>query len=140
MLRRWALLRQRPEWNTNTMKTKPTVKTPSAAAEVREPQRYDDASGQKLYRPKVGEKMAVVGAAADKTAQEWTTPFYGVSHLGKFGIANWWATIEDHGTFVHLNRWFPGCKFEPLRSDFDTLAEAKQQGERWVKRGILNNI
>lgn len=70
----------------------------------------------------------------------WTTPFYGVSHLGTFGNGSYWATIEDHETFVSLRRWFPGCGFEPHRSDYDTIQEAKRIGERWVKNGVLNRI
>ncbi len=71
---------------------------------------------------------------------KWTKPYYGVEHLGDWSPESWWATIEDHNTFVKLLRWFPKCQFHPHESFHDTILEAKQKGERWVKRGVLNRI
>jgi hypothetical protein len=80
--------------------------------------------------------------AVIRSGGSWTEPFHGVQHLGAEGslTRSYWATVEDHGTFASLCRWFPGCGFEPHRSDHKTLAEAKRLGERWVRNGVLNRI
>ena len=62
----------------------------------------------------------------------WTEPFHGVQHFGVFGSKTNWATVEDHGSFATLYRWFPGCGFSPTTHDFESVAEAKAIGETFV--------
>jgi hypothetical protein len=63
---------------------------------------------------------------------EWTKPYCGVSHCGKPSDGKRWATVEDHGSFVTLLRWFPGCGFKPNESTHDTVEDAKDKAEKWM--------
>lgn len=64
------------------------------------------------------------------TAQ-WTTPTYGVQHLGKHGDRRW-ATVTDYGTFALLLQWYQGCGFDPHEERHPSAAAARAAGERWV--------
>lgn len=67
-------------------------------------------------------------------AATWSAPLAGLSHLLSVDPSRW-ATVVDHGTWAELNRWYPGCKFRPIESRFDTVEHehAKRAGEKWLE-------
>lgn len=61
----------------------------------------------------------------------WTRPFHGVSH-GQVNGKKSYATVVEHGSFVELKRWFPGCGFSPTETHHATVDEAKAVAEKWL--------
>lgn len=81
--------------------------------------------------------MSTKTSGADTTQKsEWSTPFYGVSHLGKPGDKRW-ATVSDRGSFTETQLWFAGCGFYPHEETFESMEEARSAGEAWVERAEL---
>lgn len=66
---------------------------------------------------------------------DWTTPYCGVSHLGKPGDDRW-ATINQYATGCELLMWYRGCGFSPNRAWFPTVDSARFDGAKWVNGGI----
>lgn len=63
----------------------------------------------------------------------WSTPCCDTSHLGKFSLKTRWCTVVTWGSFVELSRWFPGCGFNPMKSEHLTESEAKLKAEKWME-------
>lgn len=72
------------------------------------------------------------------TIPAWTAPFHGVQHLGKFSTKAHWVTVCDYGTFAELSCWFPGCGFSPIHSTHDNAAQARREGEKYMRGHSLN--
>ena len=66
-----------------------------------------------------------------KAEQQWTKPYFGVSHLGEL-CDRFRLTVCDYGTFCLLHKWYPGCGFSPIEEEFDTVAQAKGAGMWWL--------
>jgi hypothetical protein len=66
----------------------------------------------------------------------WTRPFYGIQHTRQ-RINGRWATVTEWESCVELDGWYEGCGFNPYGARFDTLAEARAAGERWVLQGVF---
>ncbi len=64
----------------------------------------------------------------------WTKPYYGVQHLGEMGTGRHRVTVCDHGSFALLHKWFPGCAFSPTESTHANAAEARAEGEDYLKK------
>lgn len=71
----------------------------------------------------------------DTTKATWSKPNHGVQHFscerGKVASSHW-LTVESHGDVAILLRWFPGCKFSPMKSRHASVADAKAFGEAWL--------
>lgn len=64
----------------------------------------------------------------------WTTPYYGITHLGALKDRRR-ATVTDLGTCAEVAYWLKGCGFSPAESVFDDVDAAKRAGERWIETG-----
>ena len=62
----------------------------------------------------------------------WSRPSHGVQHCGSGSPRDYWATVEDYGSFAVLSLWSPGCAFHPEQSTLATADEARTVGRRWV--------
>jgi hypothetical protein len=62
----------------------------------------------------------------------WTAPYHGVSHSSTPGKKSY-ATVTDHGSFADLSMWFPGCGFSPTKQQHDSVEQAKQAAEAWLR-------
>lgn len=74
------------------------------------------------------------GINSNGDPRTWTTPFYGVTHLGNHRDAKSWVTVYDCGTFAQLSCWYPGCGFSPLATKHATAAAAQAAGEAWLAK------
>ena len=63
----------------------------------------------------------------------WTKPYYGVTHCGYFSLRSYWCTVTDRNSFVELSKFYPGCGFHPHESTHETVEEAKNEAEKWLK-------
>ena len=60
---------------------------------------------------------------------EWSKEYYGLSHLGSFSIHTTWYTVQRINDIALLKTWYPGCKFSPQETIFDSVEEAKTHAE-----------
>lgn len=67
-------------------------------------------------------------------ADTWTTPYCGVQHLGS---GPYRVSVTDHDTFADLSCWYPGCGFNPVRSQHDTIEDARAAGEKWLASSLV---
>ena len=88
--------------------------------------------------------------------EAWTKPYYGITHLGKFGTETFWCSIMSIGgryspdgwieivkpTLYELTKWFPmgktynGKGKHYLTEDFKSLEAAKKEAEEYLQRNI----
>jgi hypothetical protein len=41
--------------------------------------------------------------------------------------------VTDRNSFVELSKFYPGCGFHPHESTHETVEEAKNEAEKWLK-------
>lgn len=63
----------------------------------------------------------------------WSTPFHGVTHSSTPGKKSF-ATITDRGSFADLSLNYPGCNFNPIKSQHTDVAAAKAAALLWLDR------
>jgi len=76
-------------------------------------------------------KFALIVAANVR----WSDPYYGLSHLGELEAGKRRVSVQDHGNFALLCKWWPGCGFSPTEMHHKTVTEAKRAGEHWLNNG-----
>ncbi len=50
------------------------------------------------------------------------------SAFGAFSLGKTWLTVERHKNGATLLEWFPGCKFSPKETLYNSVEDAKQAG------------
>jgi hypothetical protein len=64
----------------------------------------------------------------------WSKPYYGITHLGKYSTTKHWVTVTFGDNWATLDKWFPGCGFNSDTEEFSSLEEAKKAGENYMKK------
>lgn len=70
---------------------------------------------------------------------KWTKSYCGVSHLGELDHTNVRVTVTEYSNHSELKR-FPRDFAPSIRSDYKTLAAAKEAGLAWMKRNYSENM
>lgn len=66
------------------------------------------------------------------TQAAWTAPHFGVQHL-ESASKRYRATVSAYpGGLALVSLWVPGCGFSPEKHEFNSAAEARDFGERWI--------
>ncbi len=60
---------------------------------------------------------------------EWTKEYCGVYHLGTFSPQETWLTVVRHNNSATLLEWYPGCKFSPKETPYNSVEDAMRAGE-----------
>lgn len=65
----------------------------------------------------------------------WSTPYYGYSYLGEFGVDKHWVSVQEYNSKGNaiLCKYFPKCGFHPKEEDFYTVEQAKRAGEKYLE-------
>jgi hypothetical protein len=61
---------------------------------------------------------------------QWTKEYLGISHLGKMSTTKLWVTVHNDKTKAKLIIWHPGKLSSPEEILYNSVKEAKEQGER----------
>ena len=62
----------------------------------------------------------------------WTAPYFGVQHTQKDKHGRR-CSVQDNKQWAELHMWFEGCGFNPRTSHYDTVEEAREAGEKWLR-------
>lgn len=65
----------------------------------------------------------------------WSAPYHGVSHSQTAGKKSY-GTTQQRGDWIELILWFPGCGYDPIRQNHDSITDAQLAYNEWIKTQV----
>lgn len=73
--------------------------------------------------------------------KHWSTPYYGIEHLGQMKCGFHRVSVAACKGFAILYKWYPGCGFNPLEDTFyDEETKSGLECAKLAGEAYLNSV